>query len=295
MAENIQAQNVCYACNSRKKACDKALPGCSFCSKRGLLCRYDITALERKGRRAINPGRNFVVLQTKDSNSSNTLSQVDSRPSPFSLPIACKIGQPLDDYVDQQVQHVILMANLSRHEISAHYFKTFHQWLPIISPDLFHEAEYEYQGKPEPAPPADFSVLLLAMCLIITIPNLGDTSKACPLSQDSLYKTAKLVFSQVQAVKCTSLPLVQALLIIAMCEYACVHGEAAYISITTCTGMARLLGLGKTSISSCRDKTSNPDAKLAEIQRENVTWGITMLERYEWMQIKPALGNKEIC
>jgi hypothetical protein len=294
MAENKQAQNVCYACNSRKKACDKALPACSFCTKRGLLCRYDITALERRGHRAYNPGRNFVALQTEDADPSDAPSQVDRGPKPLPLSVLCNAGESLEGSVNQQVQHVIRLANLPRDDISERYFQTFHQWLPIVSPDLFHEAEYKYRERGGHAPPADFSILLLAMCLIITLPNLGDTSKARPLSRESLYTTVKLLFSQVQAVICTSLPLVQALLIIAMCEYACARGEAAYISMATCTGLARLLGLRKTSMGSCRDEIPNRSIKLVEIERENVTWGIAMLERYEWIRKSGQVGTRRI-
>jgi hypothetical protein len=297
MADNKQAQNVCYACNSRKKACDKTLPSCSFCAKRGLLCRYDIMSQDRRGPRAYNPGKNFVALQTEDVRPSDIPSQVDREPKPSPLFVFYNAGESLEESVSQQVQHVIRLAKLSRHEISERYFQTFHQWLPIVSPDLFHEAECRYRERGSQAPPADFSILVLAMCLIIALPNLGDASKSRPLTRDSLYTSVKLLFTQVQAVICTSLPLVQALLIIAMCEYASARGEAAYISMTTCTGLARLLGLMenmKISTNSFRDDSSNHCIKLAEIQRDNVRWGVAMLERYEYTRKRGRLRTSSI-
>jgi hypothetical protein len=281
MAENKQAQNVCYACNSLKKACDKGLPACNFCTKRGLLCRYDYMALERRGHRRYNPGRNFVALQTEDANPSDSTSRFASGEKLLPLSFLCSAGQSLEEIVNQHIQHVIQLANLRRDDIGKRYFQTFHQWIPVVSPDLFHEIEYEYQGRIGHTPPADFSILLLAMCLIISLPNLGDTSKALPLCRESLYTLVKSLFSQVQAFIPTSLPLVQAQLIIAMCEYACARGKAAYISMTTCIGLARLLGLGKPSMNSFRDQIPNHGIKLVDIERENVRWGIAMLERYE--------------
>jgi hypothetical protein len=281
MTENKQAQSVCSVCSARKKGCDKALPACSFCSKRGLLCQYDVTAVERRGRRLYNPGRNFVALHTENTGHSDVNSHDDRERKPSLLSVVFSAGLPLEISIDQQVQYVIQLANLSRDDISERYFQSFHQWLPIVSPDLFYEAEHRYRVKSNHAPPADFSILLLAMCLIITIPKLEDNSKPHHLSQDFLYTTVKLLFSQTQANICKSLPLVQAQLIIAMCEYACARRDAAYISITTCTAMARLLSLNKISPGRCEDDITNRGIKLAEMERENITWGIVMLERYE--------------
>jgi hypothetical protein len=296
MAEKKQAQNVCYACNSRKKACDKALPACNFCTKRGLHCRYDTTALERRGHRAYNPGRNFVVLHTEGANPPNAHSQedIDRRPKPFSLSVLRDVGQSFEEFVNQQVQHVIQLTGIIRDDISVRYFQTFHQWLPIVSPDLFHEAEFKYPESGGHAPPADFSILLLAMSLIITLPTLKDTSKTGVLSREALYTSVKSLFARVQAVIFTSLPLVQALLIIAMCEYACARGEAAYISMATCAGLARLLNLGRIPIDNCKDDIASHSIKLIDIERENVTWGIAVLERYEWMPHSGALETSGI-
>jgi hypothetical protein len=292
VAENKQAQHVCYACGSRKKACDKALPACSFCTKRGLLCRYDTAALERKGHRAYNPGRHFVALQTEVAAPPDTLSQLDGRPKPFPFSLFCNAGQSLEEIVDWQIQHVIQLANISRDDISVRYFQTYHQWLPIISPDLFYKVQYEYRERGDRAPPADFSILLLAMFFIITLPNIGISSKSHPLSRQSLYTTVKSLFSQVQAVICTSVPLVQAQLIIAMCEYASARSEAAYISMATCTGLARLLDVKKIQLRSCRDEIPIQGIELAQIERENITWGIAMLERYVSMRMVKGFGSR---
>jgi hypothetical protein len=279
---NRQAQNVCYACNSRKKACDKALPTCSFCAKRGLLCRYDITALDRRGRRVYNPGRNFVALHSEDPDPKTVACQVGRESKPSLLSILCDAGQSLDESVHEQVQQVIRLVGIPRDDISKRYFQTFHQWLPIVSPDLFHDAECRYSEGGSSAPPAEFSILRLAMYLIVTLSTLE--ANAPSPSRESLYTSVKLLFSRVQVAVRASLPLVQALLIIAMCEYAGARGEAAYVSIATCTGLARLLGIQRIPTDGCRDEILGQNIKLVDMERENVTWGLAILDRYDWIQ-----------
>lgn len=129
MAGIKQAQNVCHTCSLRKKACDKALPACSFCAKRGLLCRYDTA---QGGHRAYNPGRHFVALQTEhvDVDPSDT-PRIDRSLIPLPISVLCNGGQSLEESINQQVQHVTRLANLLRGEISERYFQTFRTYILI--------------------------------------------------------------------------------------------------------------------------------------------------------------------
>lgn len=54
-------------------------------------------------------------------------------------------------------------------DISARYFKVFHLHLPIISRIRFHNHLITL----ETVPAADFSVLIMAICLITHAPALG--------------------------------------------------------------------------------------------------------------------------
>lgn len=291
MTDAKRFQNVCHACMLRKKACDKALPACGFCASRRLLCRYDISAPKSKGRRIYNPGRHFVPLQSPSPQAKTVTRQL---PSPESQQDNTPIHHSSLYVFLQSVEESFNQLHLARHfteltkltcdNIIDRYFQAFHKWLPIVSPDSFRReaSRYREEGR---LPPADFTVLLLAMLLIV-LPTLGPSLRPPRASQELLYTTTKSALSQAQTSICTSLRLVQAALLIALREYTCVRPEAAYISMMTCTGLARVVEIGRTSMRTTIDVQKISDSPLEEREREDTVWAIAMLERYEWTQTK---------
>lgn len=265
-AKRAVAQNVCHACMLRKKACDKALPACGFCASRRLLCRYryDISAPQGKDRRAYNPGRHFVALQ--------------SPYTPIHHSSLYVLPQSLEESLNQLAQYFTELTKLTYDNIIDRYFQAFHKWLPVVSPDSFRReaSRYREEGR---LPPADFTVLLLTMLLIV-LPALDPSLRPPRASQEFLYTATKSAFSQAQASICTSLRLVQAAILIALREYISVRPEAAYISMMTCAGLARVIGIGITSVRTARDAPKTSDSGLEKMERENLAWAIAMLERY---------------
>lgn len=289
MTDTKRAQNVCHACMLRKKACDKVLPACGFCASRRLHCRYDISVPKSKGRRIYNPGRHFVPLQYPSPPSVSPQAKTVTRQPPFPgsqqdhTPVHHSslyvFPQSVEESLNRLAQHFTELTKLTCDNIIDRYFQASHKWLPVVSPDSFRQeaSRYREEGR---LPPADFTVLLLAMLLII-LPALDPSLRPLRASQELLYTTTKSAFSQAQASICTSLRLVQAALLIALREYTCVRPEAAYISMMTCAGLARVVGIGITSVRTTRDAQKKSDSRLEEMERENLTWAIAMLERYE--------------
>ena len=290
MTDVKRAQNVCQACLLRKKACDKALPACAFCASRRLQCRYDASASKSKRRRIHNPGRHFVALHSPSPEIPGINPQAESvirqLPSPESQQDPTAIypssiylfSQSTNDSLTQQLQHFAKLSNLTCDDIIDRYFQSFHKWLPVVSPDAFRREASRYRGE-GCLPPADFTVLLLAMLQII-LPALDPSLRPPRATQELLYTTTKSALSQAQTPICTSLRLVQGALLIALREYTCVRPEAAYISLMTCAGLARVEGIGTTSVRSGGDakETCDPTGE-GEEERENVAWAIAMLER----------------
>lgn len=170
---NQRASQVCNICKARKKACDKILPTCSYCSKRGLECRYDRSADTARAE-AVSVG-NLADL------------------------LSCNTGPTLDGILNLQVCHVIYRTRISLEQLTERFFRYFHQWLPIISPATFRETATRHQHG---VPPADFSILLLSMYLIVLRPTNDFQSNE--IQPRDLYYTAKLFFSYVQAKLCAS-------------------------------------------------------------------------------------------
>ncbi|RFU27772.1 hypothetical protein B7463_g8580, partial [Scytalidium lignicola] len=274
-----QAQFVCQACNVRKKACDKELPACGYCASHNLSCQYDSN---KKRHRPYNPGKNFVPVETLyPSNELKTEQLIQhhdlSDSSPLPQWLLSTPSQAINESVNQQVLNIIRRVDLSPDRISDHYFRTFHCWYPIISPELFYRATSQYRNAG--TPPADLSILILAMCLITTVHNLGKSSQPPSFVQECLYYNTKSLFALAQAELCTSLNLVQAAFLIAACEYICVRPEAAYISISACSSLARVLGVTKESLGPAAARRRTTGLELTELERMNVAWAIPMLER----------------
>ena len=288
MTDAKRAENVCHACMSRKKACDKALPACGFCASRRLLCRYDTSAPQRRDWRKYNPGRHFVALQSPSPPNAFTQAKAPRQlPSlelhqdhPFHHHFAFYTAPlSLDESLNQLGQRVTELTQLAYDNIINRYFEVSRRWLPIISPDSFRREASWYRNE-ERTPPADFTVLILAMLLII-LPSLDPTSRPSRATQELLYKTTKSAFSQAQASICTSLRLVQAAVLIALREYTCIRPEAAYISIMNCVGLARVLGIEIRSRRTTRDAQMTSESISGNMEGEKVFWAIVMLERYD--------------
>ncbi|KAF2489840.1 hypothetical protein BU16DRAFT_495202 [Lophium mytilinum] len=290
MADTKHAPNVCHACMLRKKACNKALPTCAFCASRRLLCRYDVSAPKSKDRRTYYPGRHFVALQSP-SPPRVTLTQAKAITPQLLSPESQQDDAPIhpsslyvfphlvEESLDQLARRLTELTKLTygNVNITDRYFEVFHKSLPVISPDSFRQEASRYREERD-VPPADFTVLLLAMLLIVLPPQ--DPSFLPPrASQEFLYMTTKSAFAQVQASLCTSLRLVQAAFLIALREYTGLRLEAAYISMMTCVGMARVLGIGIKSVRTTKDARIASGSRLDMMEKENLAWAIAMLER----------------
>lgn len=244
-----RASQVCSTCKARKKACDKILPSCGYCSRRGLTCDY--------GSPRTNAGTGIAVGSVADL-------------------LSCTEQANLDGLINLQLCHVIHVSGLQPVEIARRFFRSFHQWLPIISTTGFRDTSSRF-GRG--VPPADFSLLLLCMYLMTLQPG-GEfrTSQSQMVRPSDLYFAAKLFLSHIQAVTCSSVALVQASILIAIYEYACGMANAAFVTAGGAARLASILGLHKAASDPCEAQCYS---ELAEQERRNVWWGIVVLERQD--------------
>lgn len=276
MAETERAHFVCLTCSSRKKACDKALPACGPCVKRGLSCKYDHSGKKEKSSRAYNPGKHFVASDAWSTPSSQGSA---AHSSPDTVSSSASISQSIHDSLNQQVQDVMNFTNLTADDISQRYFQSFHRLYPIISPELFQRVASKYAQGGNVAPSTEYSILILAMFLAITLPGHHRHSAFSLTGQEQLYVRIKSLLAQVQAAISPSLAFVQVMFIVTIWEYTRARPEAAYSSINTCASLARILGVGNELL----EQPGHPYSykfDLVEIERRNVAWAIALLERY---------------
>jgi hypothetical protein len=174
-----------------------------------------------------------------------------------------------DTVIHAKVMHVIGVGGRKPEEVVLRYFRGVHTWLPIISRRRFRD-RYEHFST---SPAADFSVLLLAMRLIIQHPSVDPEADQ---DREVLYLATKALFAQVQAFIPSSLFLVQAAVILGHYERA--HGmiEAAYVTVGTCGRMACAIGMHNKQ---CSAEMQGTDAWVEDEEVLCTWWGLMILDR----------------
>ncbi|MCJ1479647.1 hypothetical protein MMC13_008333 [Lambiella insularis] len=205
-----------------------------------------------------------------------SLMLVDSHPSDLPAHFQLKDNnvvksRTFDEMIHMQVGQVISTHGKYVDEISLRFFQGIHRWLPVISRQRFQDRLISFRGPPT----AEFSLLLLSMCLITSQPSAD--SRGTIKDQENLYLTTKMLFAHVQTVLPTSTSLAQALLLIANYEYGHGLNDAAYVSIGICARMGFAVGLHKTML----NRNSREDETWLQREEErNLWWGILLSERF---------------
>ena len=169
-----------------------------------------------------------------------------------------------------QVQDVFKAFALSLDEVANRFFGGVFTWLPIISPQSFRKTLQEFQDE---TPSPEFSLLLLAMSLIIIYP-LERSSHASSIGLDDLYRITKSALAHVQTTTDISATMIQASVLIAAYEYACGRLQTAYISIGVSSRMSHIIGLDQH-----KPKFDTGYTDLESLERRNIWWDLIILER----------------
>ena len=258
-----RASLVCVTCKIRKKACDKRLPSCEYCAKRGLVCTYNDAATKD-----VNGTSAFL---------SNAPPSIANQPYFQAFQIlwgSLSSPQGLDSYtfngiINLHVQHVLKLTDHSVHEITQQYFRHFHRIFPIVSPATFQsELEMGLSGTPT----AGLSLILYAMCLT----TLDPQESQAPATPEAIYYDLKALLVQAQSLEAPSIRQVQAYLLLTTYEYIRGHTKLAFLSIGVCNRLATLAG-----IRDYENIRQQYESISASEEAWNVWWAIVILERYD--------------
>lgn len=270
------ALHVCKSCKARKKRCDKRLPQCEPCRAHGLVCEYEDGDL-RRGRtsnyHSHEKWRQWNPLRPAESNTSDGIDRNRNQVPPSCLSSALPIigkDRELGHAQWIQVQDVLKVFVLSLDEVANRFFGGVFTWLPILSPQSFRTRLQQFQDE---TPSPEFSLLLLAMSLIIIHP-LEISSHSSSIALDDLYRITKSTFAHVQATTDVSATMIQASVLIAAYEYACGRLQTAYISIGVSSRMSHVIGLDQHE-----PKFDTGYTDLQSLERRNIWWGLIILER----------------
>ncbi|RDL35862.1 uncharacterized protein BP5553_06474 [Venustampulla echinocandica] len=278
----IRALQVCSHCKSIKKGCDKKLPRCSQCIKRRAVCRYSEPSSPRRygdeivvAVPAIEPSgssTSWTSIPKPIPTRSNPCIQLSMllmnsisdvmQPKGSSLPIST------DAVFHSQVCNIIRADGQYVEDIVTKYFNGVHGWLPIISKTRF----YDMFRSSQTAPMADFSILLLAMRLIIQHPSPDPDDDR---DREILYLATKTLLAQAQSFTPSSLRLIQAGIIVAHYEQANGMVDAGYVTIGTCARMAIAIGMQNPK---CSEAPLGSDSWTHDEEVLSTWWGLVICD-----------------
>lgn len=168
---------VCVTCRGRKKGCDKQLPKCGYCTRRGLACVYHDAPPSHE--QEYPESRTSSMVRSDSQGWQGSLSISWARRRSSNSPTSSALEPPaslyeflgsvsnggaaggggasggLDDLLNREVASIFQDQKLTLPELTERYFRGFHKWLPIVSPTRFHEAAAQ-TGTGRGTPLADF-------------------------------------------------------------------------------------------------------------------------------------------
>jgi Fungal specific transcription factor domain len=192
--------------------------------------------------------------------------------------------------VYHEVHDIIRATGQFVDDISARYFQGFHRHLPIISRTRFYNNLVTLGS----APTADFSVLLVTICLTTYAPALGyqpGNAAAGDVEEQALYLTVKSLFAQVQVSCPPSIPLVQTGLLLAVYEYTNGRPDDAFVTIASSARMAYAARIHayryhQAQIINTGGQNVDINILLEAEEAANTWWGIVICERYVFSLVK---------
>jgi hypothetical protein len=166
-------------------------------------------------------------------------------------------------------------------DISAQYFKGIHRFTPTIARARFHDELITLGATPA----ADLSVLLLCMCLVAPDPESASDSA----SLQRLYLAAKSILAQLQGALATSIHLIQAGILLGICEYIQDEPNTALSTIASSARMAYAARIHHRALLS----KPGADARdgLERLEARNTWWSVVIWERY----VSKGVGHTVMC
>ncbi|KAF2162683.1 hypothetical protein M409DRAFT_58095 [Zasmidium cellare ATCC 36951] len=246
------AAQVCLTCKLRKKGCDKLLPCC-------LQCRYLPVAVTPP-----SPAPTDVVVVQRLGGGA----WYPSPPSPRTFGSDFRSSsQTICDQVCQTIGEIGQHADVLAHC----YFRGLHLWLPFLSRDTLHRSLVRFPAFGD----ADFSLLLLCVCLIGYIP-----ASEAAFRLDELYQRAKAAAALLQLYPVASLNSIRAFTLLAIYEYCTQRVDDALTTLTVAIRMSYSIHLEEKGQRHPRvHDEPRTDVDVYQSEANNLWWTLVICER----------------
>jgi len=296
------ARTSCFSCRRSKRRCDKSLPACQLCSRRGLECSYP----QRRGQTAASPPdnspetRSITALAPTGSALDNGDTELQSgrtihvAPS-FAVTTAIRFIAPnlfrdasleiprLNLVIPDDVTFQLGDSQQVR-DTTAKFFRLTRTWMPIVNRKR-HVAAVLNTLTPCRRPTA-----LLALCMkLCCLPVLDDDGA----KRTSLYRLTKRFYSEVESTEDLSVQVLQAAICIAIFEIGDAIYPAAYLTVGVCARYAIAMGLD--NVNKERMGGGNRAASWMEIEEaRRAWWGVLVLDRCVTFFRNPLYTSSDI-
>lgn len=303
------SQLACEPCRKGKRRCDRVLPSCELCSRKGAECVYLSRRQSRQSRQRPIQTRSesrLVATDTQNNMSSSSVnvssseSRLDGQSSHSSTPFV-SLESPataenttsatalyfIAPHIFQQAQlelpqiHLSIPAKLSPFQndssriqsIAYNFFDSIHWWMPVISKKGF----FAHLLNPLSQRRSELSLLIICMQLCCE-PDLGSATGT--LDAKTLYQNAKKLHFEMEASGVFSLRVLQAGILIALYELGQAIYPAAYLTVGSCARYATAIGVDQLREDDTSSSAYGNSRTLSEVEeRRRAWWIILFLDR----------------
>lgn len=293
------ARSACFSCRHSKRRCDKSLPVCRLCVRKGIECCYptrraqryvvlpegfDTTkdSLSERGNSSTNEAAHSSSSGSLEGESPLEISQASKATlQSFAAVTAIQFIAP-DIFHDAHLEipriNIAIPRDVAAHtgdlgqirKISATFFSQAVIWTPVI----FRKNFFNITLNPLSSQRTEGILLSLCMKLYCT-PVVQDEEDG----KTALYKTAKEFYSRVETSGIMSICILQSAILIAVYEIGHAIYPAAYLTVGACARYGIALGLDKVMADLMGE--GNLGKSWMEIEEmRRVWWGILILDRY---------------
>ncbi|KUJ19234.1 uncharacterized protein LY89DRAFT_612827 [Mollisia scopiformis] len=251
------AKHACTSCRNRKRKCDKLLPQCFLCTKKGLNCVY------------VSEASPPLLSPSSDGLFPATGLEAPKFPAVFFLDTnifqKAQINIPKTELATPK--YVLnLIGDLSEwRNIASKFFDTVHSFMPIVSRTRF------YGRLLNPLAPRRNDVALLVLCMRLA----GMLPAGVSMSKTPEYLAAKRFHAELEASGGFSPQILQSGVLIALYEYG--HGiyPAAYLTIGACARYGISSGMDGTGAS----QMPPPSDWIEAEERKRIWWAVLIMDR----------------
>ncbi|RMX71748.1 hypothetical protein D0869_15317 [Hortaea werneckii] len=301
------AEQSCVACRRLKRKCSKDLPACSLCTRVGRECEYpsprstpdrlhsarpsssvrnlSVWQTPATGQKASrdhqdtqirldSPGQGDGVLLTPADSASSRRPKESKFPSAWYIDSVSSRGMdigPTTDLTWSDIEGVRVNLTMEdARQIAQHYFRTVHEWFPIVSYMRIHR----FLNSSNEVVAADSVAMFVAMHLVS-----NDTSREHQAeTQAVMYRSLKLALLNCEQHGQFTTNYLAALVLTCLYEMAHAIYPAAYFTVGACARTCFSMGIHDKRFATQLGKHADTWTEAEE--RRRLWWATLILERY---------------